>query len=108
MSAKEHGIAIGRIVWYRSRTGDYWCPAVINCCTDTLDPEGVKLGHVPALTTDEYVHLTVFTPGKPGTRRERVELAGDLSENVAGCYQEWNVMHDPEGRPGTWRWPERI
>ena len=118
MSAKEHGITIGRIVIYRSRTGRYSVPAIINCTTDSIDPVGVEAGHVPALDTDENVHLTVFTPGKPGMRRSNQAMADmgltasqveNLSENVAGCYQEWNVRHDPSGEsPGSWRWPERI
>jgi hypothetical protein len=51
--------SIGRIVVYRSRTGDYDIPAIINCTVDTLNAKGVELGHVPALSSDMHVHSTV-------------------------------------------------
>lgn len=107
---------IGRIVIYRSRTGSYSVPAVVNAVEGTLNPEGVEAGHVPPLSSDRHVHLTVFTPGRPGMRGGAgdflVESEHGRSENVAGCYQEWDVPFD-NGRPGTvqepgsWRWPVR-
>lgn len=112
--------SIGRIVIYRSRTGDYDCPAIVTATTETLNPKGVELGHVPALSSDEHVHLTVFTAGKPGLRRDaddfKVESEHGRSENVAGCYQEWDIGPtcancEEAGEkpiPGTWRWPERV
>jgi hypothetical protein len=106
---------LGRIVIYRSRTGDYDVPAIVTATQDSLNPKGVELGHVPALSSDAHVHLTVLTPGKPGKRRDAddflVESPHGRSENVAGCYQEWDIepLHDgEEPRPGTWRWPERV
>ena len=78
--------------------------------------------HVPALSGDKHVHLTCFTAGKPGMRRGaqdfRVESKHPRSENVAGCYQEWDISFHAGGNqplgelpiapaPGTWRWPER-
>ncbi len=118
---------IGRIVIYRSRTGDYDVPAIVNCTVDTLAPKGVEAYEatdgergVPPLSGDEHVHLTVLTPGMPGQRAEAEDfkVAGvAVSENVAGCYQEWDVpLTDPhrinrsgglDPLPGTWRWPER-
>lgn len=115
--------SIGRIVIYRSRTGDYDVPAMITATKNTLNPKGVELGHVPDLSGDDHVHLTVFTPGKPGMRRGAedflVESEHGRSENVAGCYQEWDIPLDKlppadkivagervNPRPGTWRWPE--
>lgn len=104
---------IGRIVTYRSRTGDYDLPAIVNCTTETLSPKGVEAGHVPDLSGDMCVHLTVFTPGKPGTARDQafeVESPHGRGVNVAGCYQEWDVMpsRDPATPDaGSWRWPER-
>lgn len=102
---------IGRIVHYRSRTGDYDVPAIINCSTATINPKGVEAGHVPALSSDDHVHLTVFTPGKPAD----YDLPeGASSRNVAGTYQEWDIPlnrgvdNDPNAvAAGTWRWPER-
>jgi len=115
---------IGRIVIYRSRTGDYDVPAVITATRETLNRKGAELGHVPDLSSDGHVHLTVLTPGKPGERRDaadfKVESEYERSENVAGCYQEWDIPQqldlppeatavlDPEPAPGTWRWPERV
>jgi hypothetical protein len=104
--------AIGDRVIYRSRTGDYDVPAIVNCTVDTINPEGVELGHVPALSGDYCVHLTVLTPGKPGMRREatdfKTESPHGRSENVAGTYQEWDVAYNHDGNdepaPGSWRW----
>jgi hypothetical protein len=108
---------IGRIVIYRSRTGDYDVPAIVTATTETLNPKGVELGHVPPLSCDTNVHLTVFTPGRPGKRRGAddflVESEHGRSENVAGCYQEWDIPRwapvglGSEPTPGSWRWPER-
>jgi hypothetical protein len=99
---------IGRIVTYRSKTGDYDVPAVVNCTVDTLSPKGVEPGHVPALSSDQHVHLTLFTPGKQGTARP-----GNAVNNAAagGTYQEFDIppatsQENPE--PGDWRWPVRI
>jgi hypothetical protein len=114
-SGSPAGLAIGRVVIYRSKTGKYDLPAIVNCTTATLDPEGVKLGHVPELSTPDAVHLTVFTCGKEGTSRE-----GNVVNNEAagGSYQEFNIpmsgfspataTEGDEPQPGTWRFPERV
>ncbi len=103
---------IGRIVIYRSRTGNYDIPAIVTCTTATAYQPGIDAGYLPALSSDEHVHLTVFTPGKPGKRRTaddfKVMPELPVSENVAGCYQEWNIPRDDDGGPGTWRWPTRV
>lgn len=112
-------VTIGRVVIYRSRTGDYDVPAIVTATTRTLNPAGVESGGVPALTDHDYVHLTVLTPGLPGQREEAENLAvskaesegAPRSENVAGTYQEWDVpkastASSPE--PGSWRWPNRV
>jgi hypothetical protein len=108
---------IGRIVIYRSRTGNYDVPAIVTATTETLNPAGVESGNVPALSSDEHVHLTVFTPGKPGLRQGaedfEVESEYGRSENVAGCYQEWDIpparaAAAADSEAGTWRWPERV
>lgn len=104
---------LGRIVIYTSRTGDYEVPAIITATVDTLNPKGVALGHIPPLTSPRHVHLTCFTAGKPGMRRGAkdflVESEQPRSENVAGCYQEWDIpLHDEpnQGDPGSCRWPQ--
>lgn len=100
---------IGRIVVYRSRTGAYDVPAIVNCTTATINPRGVDAGHVPPLSSDEHVHLTVLTPGMPGLREGADDFLAESphgrSENVAGTYQEWDI--GPGDGPGQWRWPER-
>lgn len=107
---------IGRIVIYRSRTGDYDVPAVITATQETLNRKGVEAGHIPDLSGPMRVHLTCFTAGKPGKRDADdflVESEHGRSENVAGCYQEWDIPFwtgDPfdDVAPGSWRWPERV
>ena len=111
---------IGRIVHYRSRTGDYTVPAIITATVQTLAQKGVDAftasegaRGVPPLSGDLRVHLTVFTPGLPGQRAGaddfQVESEFPRSENFSGCYQEWDVPLDDaaegEQAPGTWRWP---
>jgi hypothetical protein len=107
--------SIGRIVVYRSRTGTYSIPAIVNATVDTLNPDGVAAGHVPDLSSNTHVHLTVFTPGKPGMRGGagdfKVESPHGRGENVSGCYQEWDIPFDDSDEdqaPGTWRWPTRV
>lgn len=120
---------LGRIVLFRSRTGDYDVPAIITATKASLNPKGVKAGAVPKLDSDQHLHLTVFTPGTPavgvnapGRTTEKAAKEklpeGASSLNLSGCYQEWNVppqvppiVGDPEARgtqelsPGAWRWP---
>lgn len=116
---------LGRVVIFRSRTGSYDVPAMITATTETLAPAGVGAfvdsggqRGVPPLTGVDRVHLTVFTPGLPGQRAEAGDFLNEpviRSENLAGCYQEWDVPLDGsedrpvevvgEPSPGTWRWP---
>jgi hypothetical protein len=104
---------IGRIVIYRSRTGDYDVPAMIVGTVDTLNPKNVEAGYLPGLSSDEHVHLVVFTPGPPGKRAAaadfKTESEHGRSENVSGTYQEWDIPRTVvHPGPGTWRWPERV
>lgn len=112
------GLTIGRIVHYRSRTGKYTVPAIVTATVDTLYMPGVEGGHISDLGGINNVHLTVFTPGYPGKRANAKDFETvqkndtPLSENVAGCYQEWDVPHgelDAEGNlpAGTWAFPQR-
>lgn len=119
---------IGRIVIYRSRTGLYSCPAVICATQATLYQPNVEAGHLPDLSSDTHVHLSVFTPGKPGhvsaeTAAQHPELIRDPAP--AGLYQEWDIPQwdwtrdeEPSSREGhwsydeqpagTWAWPARV
>jgi hypothetical protein len=104
---------IGRIVVYRSRTGDYECAAIISATRSTLNMKNVEKGYIPNLSDDTNVHLVVFSAGKPGMGRTAAEAEKEFlvksehgaSANVSGTYQEFNISFDPEGSPGTWRWP---
>jgi hypothetical protein len=113
--------SIGRIVIYRSRTGDYDVPAIIAATADSLFAPNVEAGYIPALSSDTHVHLVVFSPGPSGKRADatdfKVESAHGRSENQGGIYAEWDIPfaesedHDhSQGlyTPGTWRWPERV
>lgn len=119
--------SICRIVVYRSRTGNYSVPAVVTATEDSLYRPGVEGGFVPDLSSPMHVHLTVFTPGLPGMRVTAEDFEAPvpegqvISENVAGCYQEWNVpfealrlggpVDDPHHlvpSAGTWHWPPRV
>lgn len=111
---------IGRIVIYKSRTGYYVVPAVVTATVDTLFRPNVDAGYIADLSSPSHVHLTVFTPGKPGKRAEatdfKVESPHGRSENAGGVYQEWDIpQHTDDGTvpgreqaPGTWAWPERV
>ena len=55
----------GDVVAYRSRTGDYTVPALVCATVDSINPEGVRRGRVPPLTSETHVHLVCFTPGDP-------------------------------------------
>lgn len=109
------GLGIARAVIYRSKTGSYDLPAVVTATVNTLDPQGVSLGHVPELTAANRVHLTVFTCGKAGTSRDGNPVN---NEAAGGSYQEFNIPQfvvpelgaedeAVEIVAGTWRWPER-
>lgn len=87
---------IGRIVHYRSRTGNYTCPAIVTATQDTLWREGVERGDVPELTGPMDVHLHVFTPGAQGSYSEHnVPYAGEAP-----------VLGEFAGQPPrSWTWP---
>ena len=107
---------IGRIVIYRSRTGDYDVPAIVAATQDSLYQPNVEAGHIPALSSETHVHLVVFSPGPAGKRADatdfKVESEHGRSENAGGTYTEWDIPQTaPQGSehaPGTWRWPERV
>lgn len=93
--------SIGRIVTYRSITGNYDVPAMITATVDSLWPGGVERGDVPALSSPEHVHLHVLTPGaQVGYQEHNVPLweAGVDGEQRASAHP-W---------PRSWRWPGRV
>lgn len=78
----------GRILRYRGRHGfNAVRAAIVTADVETLDPRGVESGAIPALDSDDHVHLWVFTPGE------------------AGGFTEYNVA--PGDGPGQWSWPPR-
>lgn len=84
----------GRILRYRGKQGfNAVRAAIVTADVETLDPRGVESGVIPALDSDEHVHLWVFTPGE------------------SGGFTEYNVPHgeavDGSIPPGTWDWPPR-
>lgn len=127
------GLIIGRIVLYRSRTGDYSCPAMVTATVDTLHQPNVDAGYIAGLSSPDHVHLTVFTPGRPGKRGTaedfKVVSEHPIAENVGGLYQEWDIPFwgvgadavtadvgarltwpgEESPQPaGTWTWPPRV
>lgn len=119
---------LGAVVWFRSRTGRWTAPAVVTAVLDSLYQPNVEAGHLPPLTSDRHVHLTVLTPGRPGhvsdeTRDTHPELADPDRPNrpAGGTFQEWDIPQwsreeagidpDEEGflwddqDDGTWMWP---
>ena len=107
---------IGRIVIYRSKTGDYVMPAIVSATVDTLHRPNVEAGHLHDLTDEMHVHLTVFTAGFQGqvstsTMENHPDLADPARRNApaGGTFQEWDIPYsaDPEA-PGCWSWPARV
>lgn len=79
----------GHIVRYRGKHGlNAVRAAIVTADVDTLDPRGVEAGEVPALDSDQHVHLWVFTPSEKGG------------------FAEFNVA--PGDDPGQWSWPPRV
>jgi hypothetical protein len=80
---------LGRIVHYRGKQGyQAMRAAIVTGTVDSLDPRGVEAGAVPALDSNQHVHLWVFTPGDKGG------------------FPEYNVP--PGDGPGEWTWPPRV
>ncbi|WP_330438830.1 hypothetical protein OHB44_28065 [Micromonospora sp. NBC_00821] len=79
----------GRIVRYRGKQGLLAMrAAIVTADVETLDPRGVAADEVPALDSDQHVHLWVFTPSEKGG------------------FAEFNVA--PGDEPGQWSWPPRV
>lgn len=110
MTSFEH-VTLGRIVVYRSRTGDYSVPAIIAATQDSLYRPNVEAGYIPDLSKPDNVHLTVFSPGPGGKRADAadflVEPAHGRSENQGGTYTEYDISFSLDNEPGTWSWPVR-
>lgn len=87
--------SLGRIVHYRGKQGLLAMrAAIVTATVDSLDPRGVEAGEVPALDSDQHLHLWVFTPGAAGGF---AEFNVPLGEPVDGCIP-----------PGSWCWPPRV
>jgi hypothetical protein len=110
--------AVGHVVLYRSRTGRYTLPAIVTATTTSLDPAGVEVGHVPALSGPHHVHLHVFTPGADQDYQEHdvapcLVLHSDLlpaGEGVVALHDraDGDDPASPTGfTPGTWAVPAR-
>ncbi|WP_326637299.1 hypothetical protein OG884_26580 [Streptosporangium sp. NBC_01755] len=79
----------GSIVRYRGKQGfNAVRAAIVTADVYTLDPRGVEAGVIPALDSDQHVHLWVFTPGE------------------SGGFTEYNI--GPGQEPGTWHWPGSV
>jgi hypothetical protein len=105
---------IGRIVIYRSKTGDYVMPAIVSATLDTLHQPNVDAGHMHPLSGPLNVHLTVFTAGYQGqvsqsTMENHPELADPARRNypAGGTFQEWDIPYSDTDEPGCWSWPVR-
>lgn len=106
---------IGRVVWYRSRTGRYTLPADIAVTTHTLYQPAVEGGHIPPLSSPDHVHLIVKTAGLQGHRLPDTDPAIN-AQAAGGTYQEHDVPFWEPSSPfwadevqpaGTWTWPRR-
>lgn len=92
--------ALGQIVHYRGKHGLQAArAAIVTADVDSLDPRGVEAGDIPALDSQEHVHLWVFTPGETG---------GFTEYNIAPAGPR-PADDSPEAypAPGTWCWPPR-
>lgn len=93
--------SLGRIVHYRGKQGyNATRCAIVTATRGTLDPRGVEEGQIPALDSDEHVHLLVFTPGEAGSFTEYNVPRG---ENADGSTPTGQTIP-----PGTWCWPPRL
>lgn len=89
---------LGRIVHYRGKHGyQAMRAAVVTADVHSLDPRGVEAGDIPALDSDQHVHLWVFTPGE----------AGGFTEYNVPCGEPREHQPGQELPPGTWCWLPR-
>jgi hypothetical protein len=94
---------IGRIVIYRSETGNYSLPAIVTATQETLWQEGVERGDVEELDSPEHVHLHVFTPGVMIGYAEYNVPPADLVQ-----YEARAKPDDDDVQPArSWAWPRR-
>jgi len=110
-------VKLGNDVHYVSKTGDYECAAVVSGTRASLYRPNVEAGHLPDLSGEDHVHLTVFTPGRPGhvseeTLKSHPELADSGRPNVpaGSTYAEWDIPYmiaaGPNFSAGSWHWPQ--
>lgn len=100
----------GDDVWYVSRTGNYFLPAKVVVTEMNLYRPGVEAGHVPDLSSNQHVHLWVYSPGPAGLRAAATDFVTESphgrDENRGGGYNEFDIEYDEHGTPGTWRYPD--
>lgn len=62
----------------------------------------------PAIVTRAWSRLD--NPLAPGMSNLHVLLDGsnDLAISETGTLWVGSVVHDPDGKPGTWHWPPRV
>lgn len=94
---------LGRIVHYRGKMG-LLAPraAIVTVTVDTLDPRGVEAGDIPALDSEDHVHLWVYTPGEKGGFTEYNVPRGESPDPAAYPTNAGTIP------PGTWCWPPRV
>lgn len=116
--------SMGRIVWYRSRTGDYACAALITATKDgPVCQRNIDEGYMVGFTSATHVHLDVRSPGIPGKQRTSDFTEGFKDQTgikmpaSSGGYAEFDVPFWHPGKdkwefdeqpPRTWTWPPRI
>lgn len=82
-------VILGARVHYRGKQGRQTVRvADVICTLRYLDPDGVKAGDVPGLSSPVNVHLFVMTPSQ------------------RGFFTEYDIPFDESLRPGSWCWVE--
>jgi hypothetical protein len=71
--------------------------AVVTANAHTLDPRGVESGQVPSLTSDDRVHLWVFTPSAAGGWPEWDVPMADVPHTIGDQLQpgHWALTWSP-------------
>lgn len=100
--------ALGRIVLYQPYGRRTPVPAIVMATIDTLHPDDVDSGEVPAITRRGRVHLAVVgaaTPGLAAVASAEYDVPEDAHarRSTADTFEDYYV--EVEQAHGTWRWP---